>query len=142
MRAFLKELKAEGKDHSQEFWDSRSKTKVLFNDLVLPRLREWEIGIQSKVLRDFCKSIGVASIRFHDLRATFITNMLSQGVPKRPVRKNSFNMSDRTADLLIRFLNQNDGQLSDRARNRGFSSLKEDEIQIIENKYLEVFKKL
>ncbi len=54
---------------------------------------------------------------------------------------NSFNMPDRTADLLIRFLNQNDGHLSDRARSREFSSLTEDEIQIIENKYLEVFKK-
>lgn len=47
---------------------------------VLPRLVEWMRGDQAKVLRDFCKRIGITSVRFHDLRATFITNLLSQGV--------------------------------------------------------------
>lgn len=47
---------------------------------VLPRLTEWARGDQAKVLRAFCKSIGVTAIRFHDLRATFITNLLAQGV--------------------------------------------------------------
>jgi integrase len=48
---------------------------------VLPRLPEWDRGEQAKVLRDFCKSINITLIRFHDLRATFITNLLSQGAP-------------------------------------------------------------
>jgi integrase len=48
---------------------------------VLPRLNEWDRGDQAKVLREFCKTIGITSIRFHDLRATFITNLLAQGVP-------------------------------------------------------------
>jgi integrase len=48
---------------------------------VLPRLVEWQRGGQAKVIREFCKRIGITSIRFHDLRATFITNMLAQGVP-------------------------------------------------------------
>ena len=47
---------------------------------VLPRLTDWARGDQAKVLRAFCKTIGVTAIRFHDLRATFITNLLSQGV--------------------------------------------------------------
>ncbi|OQW50634.1 MAG: hypothetical protein A4S09_02230 [Proteobacteria bacterium SG_bin7] len=47
---------------------------------VLPRLSEWQRGYQAKVLRAFCKSVGVTPIRFHDLRATFITNLLAQGV--------------------------------------------------------------
>ena len=47
---------------------------------VLPRLIEWQRGGQAKVLREFCKRIGITSVRFHDLRATFITNMLAQGV--------------------------------------------------------------
>ena len=81
LRVFLNELKMEKKGYSQEFWDSRSKIKVTFNDLVLPRLKEWENGDQAQVLRGFCKAIGITSIRFHDLRATFITNMLAQGVP-------------------------------------------------------------
>jgi len=47
---------------------------------VLPRLIEWARGDQARVLRAFCNSIGVTTIRFHDLRATFITNLLAQGV--------------------------------------------------------------
>ena len=81
LRGLLEELKVKKENYSQKFWDSRSKTKVVFNDLVLPRLKEWEHGDQAKVLRGFCKAIGVTIIRFHDLRATFITNMLTQGVP-------------------------------------------------------------
>lgn len=48
---------------------------------VLPRLLEWENGEQAQVTRDFCQSIGITSVKFHDLRATFITNLLSRGVP-------------------------------------------------------------
>ena len=47
---------------------------------VLPRLSEWTRGNQAQVLRDFCIGIGITQIRFHDLRATFITQMLSRGV--------------------------------------------------------------
>ena len=47
---------------------------------VLPRLNEWTRGNQAQVLRDFCLGIGITQIRFHDLRATFITQMLSKGV--------------------------------------------------------------
>ena len=81
LRSFLKKLKSKKEAYSQEFWDSRSKTKVTFDDLVLPRSKEWEHGEQAQILREFCKAIGITSIRFHDLRATFITNMLAQGVP-------------------------------------------------------------
>lgn len=49
-------------------------------DHVLPRLWEWEQGQQAKVLKDFCKGIGITPIKFHDLRATFITQLLSNGV--------------------------------------------------------------
>ncbi len=47
---------------------------------VLPRHTEWLRGGQAKVLREFCQRIKITSVRFHDLRATFITNMLAQGV--------------------------------------------------------------
>lgn len=49
------------------------------SEYVLPRLREWEKGSQAQVLRDFCKGIGITPIKFHDLRATFITTLLAQG---------------------------------------------------------------
>ena len=50
------------------------------NDLVLPRCSEWRCGEQAAVLKGFCKMLGITEVRFHDLRATFITNLLSQGV--------------------------------------------------------------
>lgn len=51
------------------------------SEFVLPHFPEWENGTQTQVNRDFCKSIGISSIKFHDLRATFITQMLMRGVP-------------------------------------------------------------
>jgi integrase len=48
-------------------------------EFVLPRLAEWERGSAAKVLKEFCRMIGITVIRFHDLRATFITNLLTQG---------------------------------------------------------------
>lgn len=48
-------------------------------EFVLPRLGEWERGEAAFVLRGFCRSVGITEIKFHDLRATFITNLLSMG---------------------------------------------------------------
>lgn len=62
---FLKELKL--KEGAEEF--------------LLPRLPEWEHGTQAQVTREFCTAIGITPVKFHDLRATFITNLLSRGVP-------------------------------------------------------------
>jgi len=50
-------------------------------EFVLPHLQEWSRGEAAKVTRAFCKAIGVTDIKFHDLRATFITNLLARGVP-------------------------------------------------------------
>ena len=62
---FLKELKLErGSEES-----------------VLQHLEEWTRGSAAKVLKAFCKAIGVTDIKFHDLRATFITNLLARGEP-------------------------------------------------------------
>jgi len=49
-------------------------------------------------------------------------------------------MPDKTVDLLIRFLGQNNGTLSKRARDKEFSKLTEDEVQAIERKYEEAFR--
>jgi integrase len=50
------------------------------SEFVLPRLTEWSRGMQAQVTREFCTAIGVTSVKFHDLRATFITNLLARGV--------------------------------------------------------------
>jgi len=60
----LKEMKL--KNHDSEF--------------VLPRIEQWTKGGQARVLREFLESIGIAGVRFHDLRASWATVMLSIGV--------------------------------------------------------------
>lgn len=47
---------------------------------VLPHPNSWTRGMQAGILRTFCDLAGITSVKFHDLRATFITNMLAQGV--------------------------------------------------------------
>lgn len=53
--------------------------------------------------------------------------------------KNHMDMPNRLVDLLIRFLRQNNGKLSKRARKGEFSALTEEEAKNIEDKYAEVF---
>jgi integrase len=65
LKELLSELKLKGqKDH----------------EYVLPHLTEWRTGYQAQILKEFCEGIGITPVRFHDLRATFITRLLSQGV--------------------------------------------------------------
>ena len=52
---------------------------------------------------------------------------------------NYIDMPDRIADLLIRFLHQNDGKLSKRARDKEFSALTNEEVKVFENKFEEIF---
>jgi hypothetical protein len=53
--------------------------------------------------------------------------------------KNYLDMPDRLVDLLIRFLSQNKGRISKRAREREFDGLTDVEANAIESKYSEVF---
>jgi hypothetical protein len=48
-------------------------------------------------------------------------------------------MPERTADLLFRFLHQNNGALSKRGREREFARLTEAEVALIESAYAEAF---
>lgn len=49
-------------------------------------------------------------------------------------------MPDKMVALLVRFLDQNNGILSNRAREKEFSALTDAEINQIERKYNEIFK--
>ena len=53
--------------------------------------------------------------------------------------KNYLNMPDKHVALLIRFLSQNNGRLSHRARAKEFSALTDKEVQAIENKHADIF---
>jgi hypothetical protein len=48
-------------------------------------------------------------------------------------------MPDRLVDLLIQFLNQNKGKLSQRARSKEFEKLTDTEVQALEYKFKEIF---
>ena len=47
---------------------------------VLPRIDKWAKGEQARELRTFLLGLGLPRIRFHDLRATWATIMLSMGI--------------------------------------------------------------
>jgi len=49
-----------------------------------------------------------------------------------------FQMSDKTVDLLIRFLEQNNGKLSKRAREKEFAALTDQEVKAIEDNYTSI----
>jgi hypothetical protein len=52
---------------------------------------------------------------------------------------NFFQMPDKTVALIVRFLQQGKGRLSERAKAREFKELTEEEVRSIENKYQEIF---
>lgn len=54
---------------------------------VLPRFRDWDKGEQARILRTFCKGIGLPSIKFHTLRACFGTQLLAHDVAPARVMK-------------------------------------------------------
>jgi integrase len=50
------------------------------NEFVLPRLESWDACDQARVLRNFLFENDIPGIRFHDLRASWATVMLSKGI--------------------------------------------------------------
>jgi integrase len=46
---------------------------------LLPKPHQWTRGSQARILKEFCIGIGITPIRFHDLRATFITQLFQNG---------------------------------------------------------------
>lgn len=56
------------------------KMKALDKEFVLPRISLWEKGSQAAPLRTFLQALGLPPVRFHDLRATWATIMLTKGI--------------------------------------------------------------
>lgn len=54
---------------------------------VLPRIDKWDKGEQARELRMFLVGMGLPPVRFHDLRATWATILLSKGVEPIKVMK-------------------------------------------------------
>ena len=84
LRPLLKWLISEG-GYKESLWKWKDEAKqekefFVWDNLLLPRVPEWRQGEQSSFLRDFCRGMNIPEIKFHDLRATFITSMLAKGV--------------------------------------------------------------
>ena len=60
---------------------NKLKVKRESGNFVLPRIYRWDKGRQAKCLKVFLLNIGLPPVRFHDLRATWATIMLSKGIP-------------------------------------------------------------
>ena len=86
----------------KEFLFELANKKKNDNDFILPHLREWTNGDQAHVLKNFCRVIGITEVKFHDLRATFITNLLSQGVPLVKVMAIVGHKKMSTTDIYLR----------------------------------------
>lgn len=71
---------------------------------VLEQHKDWLYGDAAKVLKDFCKKIGITLIKFHDLRATFITQMLLKGVAVAKVMKIVGHSSIKTTMRYLRLI--------------------------------------
>lgn len=56
-------------------------------EFVLPRFIEWRRGEQAKILKAFCREIGLPEIKFHTLRACFATQLLGAGAEPTKVMK-------------------------------------------------------
>jgi integrase len=90
-----------GKDLRRLILELRSAQRS-DTDFVLPHPREWTNGEQAQVTREFCASIGVTSVKFHDLRATFITNLLAQRVSLPKVMAIVGHRKMATTDVYLR----------------------------------------
>lgn len=56
------------------------KEKTGQSEYVLPRVESWMKGEQARELRSFLREIGLPEIRFHDLRASWATMLLVNGL--------------------------------------------------------------
>lgn len=63
------------------------KTTSDESTFVLPRIDTWDKGDQARELRKFLHVLGLPQIRFHDLRASWCTMMLSLGIEPVKVMK-------------------------------------------------------
>jgi integrase len=106
-KKFLLELKMATSGFERTLLDLATKCMVTHKDYVLPSLQEWALGNQAEILRKFCDQVGITSVKFHDLRATFITNLLANNVPLVKVMAIVGHSKMSTTDIYLRLAGVN-----------------------------------
>ena len=75
---------------SEFYWfllNDRKVEEMKPDDYILPHFSDWKSGYQAALLRGFCESNKLPSVRFHTLRACFATQLIASGVPATVVMK-------------------------------------------------------
>lgn len=78
------------------------KLKTGNEKFVLPHLWDWAQGRQAEILRGFCKSVGLPSVKFHALRACWATQLLKNGVSQGRIMKMGGWKDSKTMMIYIR----------------------------------------
>ena len=73
-----------------------------FYDLVCPFTTDLKNGRAAQLTAEFCKSIGVKEMTFHDLRASFLTILASKGVSALTIQRIAGHSNYATTEIYIR----------------------------------------
>ena len=113
-------------------WRSTAKSNVDVTNDTIDLYRYFDATAQAEFLYSCIKTTIEESVpeevdylKKHDEMKQFISNYLE--------------MPDRLIDLMIRFLNQNEGRFSKRALSKEFAALTDEEVTTIEAEYIDIF---
>lgn len=113
-------------------WEETKKNNVRVLNETIDFYRYFDATKQAEFLFE-CVEDTVKNIIPHEVKYLINYDSFKQFLD------NEFEMPDKTVALLVRFLEQNDGKLSYRAKEKEFAKLTESEVTKIENTYKEIF---
>lgn len=115
-------------------WVETSKHNVTVLNDTIDFYRYFDATKQVEFLYD-CVNDTILNIIPHEI------NYLIKYDEFKQYLDNEYEMSDIMVALLVKFLEQNSGKFSKRAREKEFSQLSDNEVSDIENRYYEIFMK-
>lgn len=113
-------------------WDETKDHNVSVLNETIDYYRYYDSTVQAEFLYD-CVFDTIENIIPREL------SYLTHYDEFKKVIDDEFEMPDSLVALLVRFLSQNDGRLSKRAKEKEFSALSEEEVKSIEKLYGEIF---
>ncbi len=113
-------------------WEETSENNVIVINNTIDFYRYFDATKQAEFLFE-CVEDTVKNIIPNEVKYLINFDLFKQYLD------NEFEMPDKTVALLVRFLEQNNGKLSNRAKEKEFAKLTENEVSKIENTYREIF---